>query len=92
MGVLGLGAFLWFIITYARLIFKYLALIEDPFLGRMFLASSVASFASFLQMQTETGPFWANNFWVLLGLSLAIINVSKAKGSETKLFNLSHRD
>jgi O-antigen ligase len=83
MGILGIIAFLWFLIAYARLVLKYLASIEDPFLAHMLLASSAASVAVFLQMQTETGPFWANNFWVLLGLSLSIINVSKAKGSET---------
>jgi O-antigen ligase len=80
MGILGIIAFLWFLIAYARLLLKNLALIEDPFLANMLLASSVASLAIFLQMQFESGHFWGNNFWVLAGLSLAIINVAKTKG------------
>jgi O-antigen ligase len=83
MGILGIIAFLWLIIAYGRLLLKNLVLVEDPFLANMLLASSIASLAIFLQMQFESGHFWANNFWCLLGLSLAIINVSKAKGSET---------
>jgi len=77
MGILGIGAILWFLFAYARIILKYLPLIEDPFLSNMLLASFAASVAAIIQMQTETGPFWANNFWVLAGLSLAIINVAK---------------
>ena len=80
MGILGLGAFLWFIAAFVWQIFKHLRVIKDSFLGNMLLACSAACVAVFLQMQTETGPFWANNFWCLLGLSLAIINVATVKG------------
>jgi O-antigen ligase len=84
MGILGIGVFIWFIVAYTRHVLKYLVLIKDPFLGNMLLATACACVAVFIQMQTETGPFWANNFWCLLGLSLAIINVAKANQSETK--------
>jgi O-antigen ligase len=77
MGILGIGAILWFLFAYARIVLKFLPLIEDPFLSNMLLACFAASVAAIIQMQTETGPFWANNFWVLVGLSLAIINVAK---------------
>jgi len=77
MGILGIGAILWFLFTYAIVVLKHLPLIEDPFLSNMLLACFAASVAVVIQMQTETGPFWANNFWVLAGLSLAIINVAK---------------
>ena len=82
MGILGLCAFVWFIIAYARQALRFLGLIEDPFLANMLLASSAACVAVFIQMQTETGSFWANNFWCLLGLSLAIINVANRKRSK----------
>jgi O-antigen ligase len=84
MGILGIGVFIWFIVAYTRHVLKYLVLIKDPFLGNMLLATACACVAVFIQMQTETGPFWANNFWCLLGLSLAIINVANANESETK--------
>jgi len=48
-------------------------------LANMLLACSAACVAVFIQMQTETGPFWANNLWCLIGLSLAIINVARAR-------------
>ena len=80
MGILGIGVFLWFIIACAWYILKYLPLITDTFLANMLLASFIGGIAMFIQMQSETGNFWSNNFWVLLGLSLAIINISKASG------------
>jgi short subunit fatty acids transporter len=80
MGILGIAAFLWFIIACARYILKYLPLITDPFLANMLLASFIGGVAMFIQMQSETGNFWSNSFWCLLGLSLAIINISKANG------------
>ncbi|MDY6836864.1 MAG: O-antigen ligase family protein [Thermodesulfobacteriota bacterium] len=82
MGILGLAAFVWFIIAYARQVLRSLSLIEDPFLANMLLASFTASVAVFIQMQTETGTFWGNNFWCLLGLSLAIVNVANRKRSK----------
>jgi O-antigen ligase len=82
MGVLGLCAFIWFIIAYVRQVLRSLRLIEDPFLANMLLASFTACVAVFIQMQTETGSFWGNNFWCLLGLSLAIINVANKKRSK----------
>lgn len=94
MGILGIGAFVWFMIACARHVVRHLGLIEDPFLANMLLACSAACVAVFVQMQTETGPFWANNFWCLLGLSLAIINVGKASGSDrhTLLSRLGETD
>jgi len=79
MGILGLGAFIWFMTAFGWQVFKYLRVIKDPFLANMLLACSAACVAVFIQMQTETGPFWANNFWCLVGLSLAIINVAKSR-------------
>lgn len=79
MGILGLGAFIWFMAAFGWQVFKYLRVIKDPFLGNMLLACSAACVAVFIQMQTETGPFWANNFWCLVGFSLAIMNVAKTK-------------
>jgi O-antigen ligase len=80
MGILGIGAFLWFIIACAWYILKYLPLITDPFLANLLLASFIGCVAVFIQMQSETGNFWNNSFWVLLGLALAIINISKSSG------------
>jgi len=80
MGILGIGAFLWLVIAYARYVLKYLPLITDPFLANMLLASFIAGVAMFIQMQSETGNFWSNSSWCLIGLSLAIIKISKSNG------------
>jgi O-antigen ligase len=80
MGIFGIVAFLWFIIACGWYILKHLFLITDPFLANLLLASFIGCVAMFIQMQSETGNFWSNSFWVLLGLALAIINISKSSG------------
>jgi len=91
MGLLAIPLFLWFLIRLARYVVRYVTVVEDSYLGSVLLASFASSVAVFVHMQTETGPFWGNNFWCMIGLSLAAINVAKSKQVSSEEGKLKRR-
>lgn len=87
VGVFAILVFLWFLARHAKYCIRHLLAIKDPYLGSILLASFAASVAVFVQMQTESGPFWANNFWCMLGLSLATIGIARAEDTVDERFS-----
>lgn len=78
LGIVGLLAFLWFLISYFLSVIRSLAIIKDKFYNSALWGMSIGIFAFLIHSFFDTNLYSLNlatMFWTSLGLSYSIIKI-----------------